>query len=202
MNSNGVCILTTLSGSTTAADDDAVVNGAAKLNAAGDLAGILLHSKFSCNAKSAGDDSGVTFTITGTDEAGATITEKVTGAKTGVAYGKKVFKTVTKVSADKATANTVSVGKDAVVAKSEDRIGDNEIDATTKPTIFTSASTAIAVKVAHDYDNNGDNQKDTFEVAGRADGVSLKASLVVLLILRLQDQKLLVVQLNVWNHKM
>ena len=178
IDSNGVCILTTLSGSTTAADDDAVVNGAAKLNAAGDLAGISSTTVNSAvTLKSAGDDSGVTFTITGTDEAGATITEKVTGAKTGVAYGKKVFKTVTKVSADKATANTVSVGKDAVVAKSEDRIGDNEIDATTKPTIFTSASTAIAVKVAHDYDNNGDNQKDTFEVAGRADGVSLKASI-------------------------
>ena len=172
-----MCILTTLTGSTAAASASSIKDDATKLSAAGDLAGISTTTVNSAvTITSAGDDSGVTFTVTGTDESGATITEKITGGNSASSSGSKVFKTVTKVSADKATASTIDVGKAAVVSTTEDRIGDNEIDATTKPTIFTNATTAIAVKVSKGYDANGDSQSDTFEVAGRSDGVSLKAA--------------------------
>ena len=179
IDSNGVCILTTLSATTTAA----VVAGIGTTSSAQSSAGNLTIADTSAvhNAAvtltSAADDSAVTFTITGTDAEGATITEKITGGKAGAVTGSTIFKTVTKVASSAKTSGKVEIGKAAVKVAAEDRIGDNEIDATTKPTIFTNAETAIAVKVANGYDATGDGQEDTFEVAGSADGVSVKAAL-------------------------
>lgn len=59
---------------------------------------------------SVGDDSGRTFTITGTDHLGDTITDTVTGANASSAFSAKNFKTVTGVSVDNATAAAVTVG--------------------------------------------------------------------------------------------
>lgn len=59
---------------------------------------------------SAGNDTGITFTITGKDEYGATVVETVTGANAGVAAGKKAFSKVTGITASGASAGTVSVG--------------------------------------------------------------------------------------------
>ena len=56
--------------------------------------------------KSSGDDSGVKFTVTGTDDSGKTITEVITGANANgkTAYGTKEFKTITEIKADGAIA--------------------------------------------------------------------------------------------------
>ncbi len=43
---------------------------------------------------SGGDDSGISFTVAGTDVTGTAMTESITGADTGAATGSKFFKTV------------------------------------------------------------------------------------------------------------
>lgn len=59
---------------------------------------------------SAGDETGRTFTVTGTDEYGEDMTEDITGANAGVASGAKAFKTVSSVTVDANTAGAVTVG--------------------------------------------------------------------------------------------
>ena len=63
---------------------------------------------------STGNDSGITFTVTGTDRTGRTITEVVTGANAGVASTVNDFATVTKITTSAATASTVTAGTTAV----------------------------------------------------------------------------------------
>lgn len=59
---------------------------------------------------SSGNDTGVTFTVTGKDEYGATVVEAITGANAGVAAGKKAFKSITTIANDVAAAANVKVG--------------------------------------------------------------------------------------------
>ena len=65
---------------------------------------------------SAGDDSGDTFTVTGTDETGTAQTEAITGADTGVATGSKYFATVTQIAASGASAGNVEAGSGTAIA--------------------------------------------------------------------------------------
>lgn len=58
----------------------------------------------------AGDDSGDTYTVTGTDEYGVAVVETITGANAGVAAGKKAFATVSSITASGASAGDVSIG--------------------------------------------------------------------------------------------
>lgn len=59
---------------------------------------------------SAGDDSSITFTITGTDRSSKTQSETLTGANAGSVESLKDFLTVTAVTVSAATASTVTVG--------------------------------------------------------------------------------------------
>ena len=59
---------------------------------------------------SAADDQARTFTITGTDINGFTISEAVAGADTAAATSTKHFKTVTQIAVDDATAGAVTAG--------------------------------------------------------------------------------------------
>ena len=59
---------------------------------------------------SAGNDSGRTFTVTGTDRYGNTITEAITGPNATTVTGTKNFKTVTQVAIDDAAAGAITVG--------------------------------------------------------------------------------------------
>lgn len=63
---------------------------------------------------SADDDTGITFTVTGTDWSGNTISETITGANAGAASGVLDFKTVTSVTTSDATAAAVTVGTNGV----------------------------------------------------------------------------------------
>ena len=65
---------------------------------------------------SAGDDTGITFTVTGTDETGAAQTEVITGADTDVAIGTSYFATVTQIAASGASAGNVSAGSGSSIA--------------------------------------------------------------------------------------
>ena len=62
---------------------------------------------------SAGDDSGISFTVTGTDVNGDAQTESITGANAGTATGAKYFKTVSVISAVGDPAGNVSAGVNA-----------------------------------------------------------------------------------------
>ena len=59
---------------------------------------------------SAGDDSGITFTVVGTDAVGDAQTEVVTGADTGTATSSGYFNTVTSITTSAASAGDVSAG--------------------------------------------------------------------------------------------
>lgn len=59
---------------------------------------------------SSGNDTGVVFTITGTDFFGQSMSEAVTGANAGVAAGVKAFYKILTISNSAAAAGTVSIG--------------------------------------------------------------------------------------------
>lgn len=63
---------------------------------------------------SGGNDSGITFTIYGTDWSGTPISETVTGANTAAATSVLDYLTVTKVVASAATASTIEIGTNGV----------------------------------------------------------------------------------------
>lgn len=62
---------------------------------------------------SAGDDSGISFTVTGTDVNGDSQTESITGANAGTATGAKYFKTLSGISAVGNPAGNASAGVNA-----------------------------------------------------------------------------------------
>ena len=59
---------------------------------------------------STGNISGVTFTVTGTDASGSTITEDITGPNNNTVTGSTKFLTVTQIAADGAVATNTSAG--------------------------------------------------------------------------------------------
>ena len=59
---------------------------------------------------SAGNDAGISFTVTGTDVNGDAQTESITGANAGTATGSKYFKTISGISAVGNPAGNVSAG--------------------------------------------------------------------------------------------
>lgn len=65
---------------------------------------------------SGGADTGLTFTVYGTDRAGNAISEAVTGASGGAASTVLDYKTVTKITSSGATASTLTVGTNGVAA--------------------------------------------------------------------------------------
>lgn len=65
---------------------------------------------------SGGDDSGISFTIVGTDVNGSALTESLTGADTGTATSSNYFKTITSITAVGDPAGTVTAGTSASAA--------------------------------------------------------------------------------------
>lgn len=63
---------------------------------------------------SAGNDSGITFTLTGKNSDGDTLTEVLTGGNTTGAYSVLDYKTLTSVVASGASAGNVSIGTNGV----------------------------------------------------------------------------------------
>lgn len=59
---------------------------------------------------SGGDDSGITFTVSGFDAYGAAMSETITGAAIGTATGKKAFMSVTGVTHTGTVAGTLTIG--------------------------------------------------------------------------------------------
>ena len=65
---------------------------------------------------SAGDDSGISFTVTGTDETASSVTESITGANAGTATGSTYFATITQIAAVGDPAGNVSAGSGTSIA--------------------------------------------------------------------------------------
>ena len=103
LDADGISTAATLSGSGNLTINGALAPGGSCTFNAGRVVTIL----------SAGDDSGDTFTVTGTDVNGDAQTEAITGANAGTATGAKYFKTVTQIAASGASAGNVSAGINA-----------------------------------------------------------------------------------------
>lgn len=65
---------------------------------------------------SSGNDSGITFTVTGTDGGGFTITESLAGANISSTFTTRDFRTITSVTSSGASAGTVSIGTNGVAS--------------------------------------------------------------------------------------
>jgi len=103
LDADGISTAATLSGSGNLTINGALASGGSCTFDAGRIVTIL----------SAGNDSGDTFTVTGTDVNGDAQTEDITGANAGTATGTKYFKTVTQIATDGASAGDVSAGVNA-----------------------------------------------------------------------------------------
>lgn len=131
-----------------------LINGSLASGGVATLAGTQL-----ITLVSGGNDTGITFTITGTDSDGRAQTENVTGASGGTATSTKYFKTVSAIAHTGSVATTLTSG--------------NTIDAvsnTIRPNLST-ALTAIGIgvrlvsgtatyKVQHSY-QDGTNSHPT-----------------------------------------
>lgn len=73
---------------------------------------------------SAGNDSGITFTITGTNASNDVISETLTGGNTTSVYTVLSYKTVTAVTASGASAGDVSIGTNGVADSTWVRLDD------------------------------------------------------------------------------
>jgi len=111
-------IAVTITADTLAADNDGISASAQVANNAALVIGGALASGGSVtlsNARkltitSGGNDSGISFTIVGTDINGATQTESLTGANAGVATSSKFFLTIASITAVGDPAGTVEAG--------------------------------------------------------------------------------------------
>jgi hypothetical protein len=99
-SANNVCLSQTI----------AAGGGALALNGAAVVGGVaILDTQRQIIITSAGNDSGVTFTVYGTNDAGMTISSAVQGANIGVAVVPVNFRTITRITASAATS-AVTVG--------------------------------------------------------------------------------------------
>jgi len=91
----------------------ATISGAANLTINGALAdggSVTMDCPRNVTILSAADDSGITFTVTGTDESGTAITEVITGADSTTATGSSFFQTVTQIATSGSSTGNVSAG--------------------------------------------------------------------------------------------
>lgn len=101
LDADGVCVNASATGAATLPATGALVSGGV---ATFDIARNV-------TITSTGDESGITFTVTGTDHYGETLVEAVTGPNNTTVNGVKAFKTVTSVAVDGATTSSaVDVG--------------------------------------------------------------------------------------------
>lgn len=104
---------------------------------------------------SVGNDSGITFTITGTDWNNAPATEVLTGANASTVYSTYDYKTVTSIVASGASAGNVSIGTNGV-ASSRPVFLDLYADSSTYIQADTGGSSAITYTIQLSGDNPND----------------------------------------------
>lgn len=101
---------------------------------------------------SAGNDSGITFTVYGNDWNANPVSDVVTGANASTAYTKYDFKTVTRIVASGASAGNVSIGTNAL-ASSRPVFLDSFADSSISIITDTAGSTGISYTIRYSGDN-------------------------------------------------
>ena len=92
------------------AQSSGVIATQTALTLVGGASSITFNNAHKVTITSAGNDSGVTFTIKGTDAFGGSLTEVLLGANAGVKTGTKSFKTITSIETTGQTLGTVKAG--------------------------------------------------------------------------------------------
>ena len=106
---------------------------------------------------STGNDSGITFTVTGTDWNNMPVSEVLTGANATTTYTVYDFKTVTSVVASGASAGNVSIGTNGI-ASSRPVFLDTYADSSTYIQTDTGGSAAITYTIQLSGDNPNNAQ--------------------------------------------
>jgi len=106
---------------------------------------------------SVGNDSGITFTVTGTDWNNMPASEVVTGANATTTYTVYDFKTVTSVVASGASANSVSIGTNAI-ASSRPVFLDLYADSSTYVQTDTGGASGVTYTIQYSGDNPNNYQ--------------------------------------------
>ncbi len=99
-----------VSASTTAIAIAQTLGGAGNLNLTSSSVSDGSNMDTTVTLTSTGNISGVTFTVTGTDASGSTITEDITGPNSNTVTGSTKFLTVTQIAADAAVSTNTSAG--------------------------------------------------------------------------------------------
>ena len=99
-----------VSASTTAIAIAQTLGGAGNLNLVSSSVSDGSNMDTTVTLTSTGNISGVTFTVTGTDASGSTITEDITGPNSTTVTGSTKFLTVTQIAADAAVSTNTSAG--------------------------------------------------------------------------------------------
>jgi hypothetical protein len=108
---------------------------------------------------SVGDDSGRTFTVTGTDADGTAITETITGPNATTVESTRYFKTVSSVAVDAATAGAITVGTvDELATKTYFLNRQSDTGALVQFDVTGTINLTAQVS-AHDIRNNYTNQE-------------------------------------------
>lgn len=121
---------------------------------------------------SSGNDTGITFTVTGTSNTGNTRSEVVTGANAGAASTVLSYKTITSVVASGAAAGTVSIGTNGVAESPWVRL-DDYAPAPTAIQCTASGTVNYTVQSSLDDPNTVSNNPNTGPGAGTVDGMTL-----------------------------
>lgn len=106
---------------------------------------------------SSGNDSGITFTVTGTDWNNQVQSETLAGANATTTYTNTDFKTVTSITSSGASAGTVSIGTNGV-ASSRPVFLDSWAGDTTLVMTDTNLLTGITYTIQLSQDNPNDTQ--------------------------------------------
>ena len=102
--SNGIALSQSLAGAGSLALNGSLVTGGVA----------VLDTQRRVIVTSAGNDSGITWTVKGTNQSGAPITDKFAGGNVAAAQSNLDFLTVASISSSGATASTVTAGTNAV----------------------------------------------------------------------------------------
>ena len=105
---------------------------------------------------SAGNDSGITFTVTGTDWNNQSASEVLTGANASTVYTIYDFKTVTSVVASGASAGTVSIGTNGIASSRP-----VNLDLYADSSIYVQTDTGGSTAITYSIQLTGDNPNDS-----------------------------------------
>ncbi len=148
LSANGIALSQSLAGA-----------GALTLNGAYATGGVAtLPQPRRVGIASAGNDSGLIWTIVGTDRAGSPISETLAGTNIGTAQSVLDYLTVTSISSSGATASTVTAGTTAVASSAWIRLDDWALPQTA---IQCDASGTVSFTVQSTLDDPNDATNPT-----------------------------------------